>query len=283
VKVGQQMVEGAPLFSLDDRARRADLNVKKANLEAAAKQLARLEFSPRPEEIPPLVARVDSARASLRAAEDTLRRSEQSRVTPPEELFQKRQAREVARQALEVAEKNLALLKAGAWGPDKDIARAAVAQAKAAVDQAQTDLDRLVVRAPVSGAVLQLNVRPGEAVSCQPGQALVMMGDVSVLHVRVAIDESDIARFKPEAPAEGKTRGSPQRVVPLKFVRVEPYIVPKKSLTGDNAERIDTRVMHVIFAIDTPNAPVYVGQQLDVFIDVGSAKEVVRPASYPRT
>ena len=91
------------------------------------------------------------------------------------------------------------------------------------------------------------------------------------------------ARFRPDAPAEGKTRGAPQRSVPLKFVRVEPYIVPKTSLTGANAERVDTRVLQVIFAIDMPNAPVHVGQQLDVFIDVGSAREVVRPASYPQT
>src|SRR5947207_11673183 len=37
VKVGQRVEEGAPLFALDDRAKQADLKVKKANLEAAKK------------------------------------------------------------------------------------------------------------------------------------------------------------------------------------------------------------------------------------------------------
>ena len=44
-------------------------------------------------------------------------------------------------------------------------------------------MDRLVVRCPqanlVRGAVLQVNVRPGEFVGAPPGQALIVLGDVS--------------------------------------------------------------------------------------------------------
>jgi hypothetical protein len=54
---------------------------------------------------------------------------------------------------------------------------------------------------------------------------------------------------------------------PLRFVRIEPYVVPKKSLTGDNTERVDTRVLQVIYAVDTQGKRLFVGQQLDVFID----------------
>jgi hypothetical protein len=54
--------------------------------------------------------------------------------------------------------------------------------------------------------------------------------------------------------------------VPLRFVRVEPYLIPKKSLTGDSTERVDTRVMQVLFAI-APGTKILPGQQLDVFID----------------
>jgi multidrug resistance efflux pump len=267
VKVGQQVTEGAPLFALDARAKQAEREVAAARLEAARKQLARLELSPRPEEVPPLRARLEAARAALRGADDLWQRARRAGLaTSPQEVERRREAREVARQNVELAQKNLDLLLAGAWGPDKDIARAAVRQARAALLQVETDLQRQVVRAPITGAVLQLNVRPGESVSDKPGQKLVTMGDVAVLHVRVAIDESDIARFEPGAPAEGKTRGAPQHVVPLRFVRVEPFVVPKKSLTGGNTERIDTRVLEVIFAVDAANAPVYVGQQLDVSI-----------------
>jgi len=52
----------------------------------------------------------------------------------------------------------------------------------------------------------------------------------------------------------------------LRFVRVEPFVVPKKSLTGESTERVDTRVLQVIYAIEPGSANVYVGQQLDAFI-----------------
>ena len=99
---------------------------------------------------------------------------------------------------------------------------------------------------------------------------MILMGDLHPLHVRVDIDEHDAPRFRPGAPARASLRGKPEVQYPLRFVRVEPYVVPKKSLTGDNTERVDTRVLQVIYALDVGDRPIYVGQQLDVFIDVGA-------------
>jgi hypothetical protein len=123
----------------------------------------------------------------------------------------------------------------------------------------------------VDGVVLQVNVRPGEFVGANPGQALVMLGAVTDrVNVRVDIDEHDIPRFKPGAPAVASLRGAPDKKYPLTFVRVEPYVIPKKSLTGDNTERVDTRVLQVLYSLKRADRPIYVGQQLDVFIDVGA-------------
>ena len=52
------------------------------------------------------------------------------------------------------------------------------------------------------------------------------------------------------AAAVATPRGSPTVVHSLAFVRVEPFVVPKKSLTGDNSERVDTRVLQVIYECD---------------------------------
>jgi hypothetical protein len=128
--------------------------------------------------------------------------------------------------------------------------------------------------------VLQVNVREGEFVGAPPSQALVVLGDCHKrVHVRVDIDEHDIPRFKKEAPAQASLRGTPQVKYPLKYLRVEPYVIPKKSLTGDNTERVDTRVLQVIYELDTTDRPIYVGQQLDVFINVGAP--VAPPESNP--
>ena len=107
---------------------------------------------------------------------------------------------------------------------------------------------------------------------------------------RVDLDEQDIARFGPAARATASVRGDGKRALPLEFVRVEPYAIPKKSLTGDNAERVDTRVLQVIYAI-APEAvgdlPLYVGQQMDVYIEAGpvshgTSGNQVTPSSSPR-
>jgi hypothetical protein len=55
-------------------------------------------------------------------------------------------------------------------------------------------------------------------------------------------------------------------------VRFEPFVVPKKSLTGDSTERVDTRVLQVIYQIENGNLPLFVGQQMDVFIDANDQR-----------
>jgi hypothetical protein len=62
-------------------------------------------------------------------------------------------------------------------------------------------------------------------------------------------------------------KGSPGEELPLTFVRVEPFVIPKRSLTGLSTERVDTRVLQIIYAVEPEDKPLYVGQQLDVYID----------------
>jgi len=163
----------------------------------------------------------------------------------------------------------LKLLRKGAWKPDLLVAEAQVKQAAAQVKQTVTELSRLEVTSPVAGRVLQKNVRPGEYVGIPPGQALMVVGDIRTLHVRMDVDENDISRFNKNSPGKAITRGANKREVSLKFVRVEPYVVPKKTLTGAGTERVDTRVLHVIYAIETRDPNLYVGQQVDVYLDAG--------------
>jgi multidrug resistance efflux pump len=273
-KVGLHVKAGAPLFRVDDRHLRAQLAYQEATLTAARAQVAKLEQQPRSEELPPSAAKVATAQANVRLQEDLARRAirlEPSGAIGVEESTQRQLALDVARQQLAQAQAEHALLKAGAWKPDLDIARAAVAQAEAQVLQTRTELERALVRAPVDGDVLKVYVHPGEYVGSQPGQALVVLGHLGRLHVRVDVSEHDIDRFRPGAPARAVTRGQARQEYSLRFVRVEPYVVPKKSLTGDNTERVDTRVLQVIYALPACDGRLYVGQQLDVFLDLAAA------------
>ncbi len=65
----------------------------------------------------------------------------------------------------------------------------------------------------------------------------------------------------------GYVRGNSSICFPLKFVRVEPLLVPKQSLTGSTSEQTDTRVLQVIYSFECKDLPVYVGQFIDVYIE----------------
>lgn len=269
-KVGAQVKAGDPLFRVDDRRLKAQLAMAEAKLAAAQAQVAKLDAMPRPEELPASLARVATAKANAAQAEDEFRRQQTLRnrgVATDQEIITARLKHEASRHEIDRAEAEHRLLEAGAWEPDKAIARAAVAQAEAERDDIRVELDRTLVRAPVDGQVLQVNVRVGEFVSNQTNQTYVMLGNLGRMHVRADVDENDIARLDFHAAAVASVRGNAGETFPLRFVRVEPYVIAKRSLTGDNTERIDTRVLQVIFAIDPPRKDVFVGQQVDVFIE----------------
>jgi multidrug efflux pump subunit AcrA (membrane-fusion protein) len=270
---------GDPLFELDDRQLRAELRYRQANLDNARSQLAKLEQMPRPEEKPSSKAKVLEAEANAAAQQNLLERARglyARQAMSEEDVVTREQAHRVAKAQLDRAKADDNLLLAGAWDADKFVAQSAVEQAEAQLQQTQTDLDRLIVRALVDGQVLQVNVRPGEFVGAPPSQALIVLGSIKQLHVRVDIDEHDIPRFRENLPAEASLRGDPSQKFPLRFVRVEPYVIPKKSLTGDNTERVDTRVLQVIYAIDNGKTPLYVGQQMDVSINTEGVATIAR-------
>ena len=153
------------------------------------------------------------------------------------------------------------------------IIAAQLAQTRAQLAAAATELDKLTVRAPVDGQVLQLKVHLGEyAPTGVLAKPLIMFGNVDVLHLRVDVDENDAWRIKSGAAAMASLRGSKDISTPLKFVGFEPYVVPKVSLTGDSSERVDTRVLQVIYSFDRGERPIFVGQQMDVFIDAPEQK-----------
>jgi len=142
-------------------------------------------------------------------------------------------------------------------------------EAKAEMQMAKIAVDKSTVKAPIKAEILKVDIRPGEfAQGGALSKSLMIIGDLSMIHVRVEIDESDAHRLNPNRPATAFLRGQPSFKIPLKFVRIEPYIVPKVSLSGGNAEKIDTRVLQAIYSFENNfESKILVGQQLDVYIE----------------
>lgn len=232
VTVGDRVEAEAPLLQLDDRELRAQLRVR----EAA---------------IPPARARIDEQRHRVEDLEVQYKRLQavrDRRAVSEDDVKRTWYAMEANRRVLV---RNQADLE----------------QALAQRDETKLLLERLTVRAPRGGTVLQVNVRAGEYAVTGAAEPLILLGETQQLQVRADVDEVNAPLVRPGSPGVAYLKGAADRSIALTFARIEPYIVPKRSLTGDNTERVDTRVLQVIFHFAPPPFPVYPGQQVDVFID----------------
>mgnify|MGYP001803270485 CR=1 FL=1 len=156
------------------------------------------------------------------------------------------------------------------------VAKARLTAAQARASSSRTDLGRLTVRAPIAGEILAVNIRPGEFVSTQGGGnslPFIQMGETNPLHVRIDVYENEAPLVNMCATAKVSPRGAASAQVEATFVRAEPQVVPKRSLTNSAAERVDVRVLQLIYAL--PKSDDFrVGQQVDAFIPArdGEAK-----------
>ncbi|HAZ61075.1 MAG TPA: multidrug transporter [Gammaproteobacteria bacterium] len=270
VQAGARVVAGAPLFTQDSRDLAAERSVRTLELAQAEAELARLRAAPRRETLPPLRARVEEARQRLNDARvqlEMLEAVDDPRAVRREDRVRREIGVKAAEAALATASGELALAEAGTWAADRAVAESAVALARARLVAVDVAIERLTVRAPRDGVVLKVDVRPGEfAEPTRRETPLITFGDDATLHVRTEVDEYEAHRLVAGAAAEASPRGNAAHRLRLEFVRVEPYVIPRRQLTGDVTQRVDTRVLQVIYRIADASPGLHVGQQMDVFI-----------------
>ncbi len=243
VQIGQRVGKGTPLFAVDSRQVRATLKEAETGMAEARAGINEAQTN------------INTARRQLalyRSVDD---------------------ARAVSRSEVIAAEGTLADARARL-----SAARAQLTAAQARRASAATELSRHIVYAPISGEILDVEIRPGEFVSAggQSGSnatPYMQIGETQPLYVRIDIDENEAARITTGAGAVISPRGNAAKRVPVTFVRVEPQIVPKRSLTNSASERVDVRVMQLIYAVPLDETGLRVGQQVDAFVEMGNAKE----------
>lgn len=232
VHVGDVVKKDQPLFRLDSRSAQAMVDVQ-------SKQL------------PVLEAQLKMAQSQFEDKQDQLMRMEKLRADDVATVDEWQRISFAMQSALIQVEK----------------AKADLAFATSQLEQSKVRLNILTVTAPRDSTVLQINIRKGEYAPQNMTEGAIMLGEVYRLQLRADVDEQNASRVIIPCTGVAYIKGQRANPIPLIFSRIEPYVIPKKSLTGDSSEKVDTRVLQVIFTFERPAIPVYVGQQMDVFLD----------------
>ena len=230
VKEGQDIAAGAPLLSMDDSVQRATTQQAKAQIAVA--------------------------RASLKTAEDAYQKQKAAADIDP---------RAVSKDALDGARDAVGLAKANLDVSQKQYETAASLLAK------------YHIHALSAGKVISINTALGSYISAQgvydtytqQNQPIMVLGaSGDALAVRCYIDEVLLQKLPSMVDIDAYMfiRGSNTKV-PLKIVRFQPNVSPKIELSNQRAERVDVRVLPVIFSFDKPKElTIYPGQLVDVYV-----------------
>jgi len=236
VDEGNAVKKGAPLIQIDDSVQRATVEQQKAQVELAS--------------------------ASFKSAEDQLNKQKKSYELEP---------RSVSKNDLDNAENAV------------NVARANVEVMRKQYELSQTLLSKYSIKAPADGVILSINTSVGSYISAQGtyntytqgfSPILVMGGSQTYIGVRCYIDEILIHRLPKTShmKATMHIRGT-DIDIPLEYVRVQPYVSPKIELSNQRAERVDVRVLPVIFRFERPkNISIYPGQLVDVYISAAELR-----------
>jgi multidrug efflux pump subunit AcrA (membrane-fusion protein) len=235
VATGDQVKKGTPLFSLDSRQRRKQLEVAQAQVLVQESLCAKAE--------------VELKQAQERFA--FYEQLEDGRAVSADDFTTKKFNLLLAEKGLAIAQKQLVA-------------------SKAQLAYSQEECDQLTIYAPMDGEILKMQIREGQYFSNKNSESLLIMGDTSKLHVIVQVEESQLSFLELGRPAVSFMNNLSAKPIPLKFVKVRPVIYPKKSLGNQPGEKTDTRVLELEYLIERKNGPLYPGQQLDVFIERGN-------------
>lgn len=248
VTPGDYVSRGQPLFIVDTRALRARLKESDAAEQEALAAVAEARAS------------IEEARSGERTAKRQLelyQAVDESAAVSRAEVIRAEGEVSAARGRRELAEARLVATQS----------RYEAEQARAG--SARVELDRATMRAPISGEILAVNIRPGEFLSNQgggDGRAFIEMGATRPLHVRIDVDEEQAPLVALGSPATVSPRGAEGAKVTAVFIRAEPLMVPKRSLTNSAQERVDVRVLQLIYRLPPASELFRVGQQVDAYM-----------------
>jgi HlyD family secretion protein len=268
VSANEKVEKGDVLFELYHNDLLAQLRIKQQEYEKALTNLHKLQALPRDEDLTISKEVLNKAQSVLnesKAQYDMVSNLSNPHAISKEEQDKRLYGYQQAEAELKKAQSEYLKVKSGAWPPELKIAQHEVDQVKADVDAIELEIQRTYIKSPLNGTVLKINIHEGETLD--PNKTAIILGNIDELYLRVSIDQFNLMRFNPNSPAVAFRQGDHSNGFPLKFIHVDPIMVPKKYLTNDVNEKVDTHVFEIVYSIEKKDAPLIIGEQMDVYID----------------
>ena len=207
VEKGDRVEQGQVITRLEDDEYKAQLQQAQGQLVALEARLQELQNGSRPEEVEVARANWEREKANLVNAKISLDRTAQllKDQVVSQQTYDDAKARYDV-QAAQVAslERTYQLVKIGPRQELSAQVRGQIQQARGAVAFAETQLANTVIRAPITGTILERVVERGEFVTTgfvgDRGAKgyVVSMADLSDLQVELDINQNDFARLGPK-------------------------------------------------------------------------------------
>jgi HlyD family secretion protein len=253
VKEGDMVLKGTALAELDNGPEKAFVDASEGELSVSRAELTRTLRGLRKEDVEAIVADTESTRSRASISASTLERTESLAKTgaaTPDELDRARKQAEADKSSVTAAEARRKAAVSGSRSEDVLVAQARVQASLARRDQAKAQLERLTIRAPIAGQILQVKSRAGEYFNPQAAEPILVMGDTQRLRVRMDVDERDIGKVAVGATAFATLNAFPERKFAGKVSEIGRRMGRKNIRTDDPVERIDTKILEVVIDLE---------------------------------
>jgi HlyD family secretion protein len=233
VEKGDKVKEGQVLVRLEDQEFRASYEQARGALENAKAYLEELQHGSRPEEIQQAQHNLDEARATLANDKLTLDRTKElasGGVVSRQQLDDATAKFEADQQRVNSLQRGFELMKIGPRQEEIARAQGALIQAQGQLDYAKSQLDATVIRAPVTGTILDRTAEKGELITAQfasaaaggPQGSVVSLADLNDLQVELDIAQADFARLSPSQKAIVTTDAYPDKTYDGQIAQISP-------------------------------------------------------------
>ena len=186
-----------------------------------------------------------------------------------------------ARSALVRAQDELAKRKDQLRGIDAPLPTPNEAQTTSArgdLALARVNLEKLRIRAPIDGTILQININPGELAAPSALQPLLSIANLSTLNVRAELDERDISEIKVGQTASVRAAAFPGKEFAGTVMSIAPMVEPSRLSARGSNSRADVDAVEVVVKLTQPG-PLATGMKVDVYF--GQDTAAAKPADLP--